>query len=261
MDGWAAVNVVDEPTAAELVPATGPPQPPATLLGTDPDEILVEMTRRANILAEIVKKQKLASSIQGRLYVRVEGWTCLGSLCGVYPAVPPGGLQQLENGWRARVEARTLTGALVGAAEAVCLRSERTWASRDDYALCSMAQTRATSKALRQPLGFIMALAGFEATPAEEMPPVEAQVVEARAPSHSPALAPTSAKEEPLATEKTAKLIWALIGQLNKAELVPRDKLLEGIRKAYGTEDPRELTQQQASDLIDRLKKKLEEAA
>jgi hypothetical protein len=33
-----------------------------------------------------------------------------------------------------------------------------------------MAQTRATSKALRQPLGFVMQLAGFNPTPAEEMP-------------------------------------------------------------------------------------------
>ena len=33
-----------------------------------------------------------------------------------------------------------------------------------------MAQTRATSKALRQPLGFIVQLAGFDPTPAEEMP-------------------------------------------------------------------------------------------
>jgi hypothetical protein len=33
-----------------------------------------------------------------------------------------------------------------------------------------MSQTRATSKVLRQPLGFVMHLAGFDATPAEEMP-------------------------------------------------------------------------------------------
>jgi hypothetical protein len=36
-----------------------------------------------------------------------------------------------------------------------------------------MAQTRAVSKALRAPLGFVMTIAGFEATPQEEMPPEE----------------------------------------------------------------------------------------
>jgi hypothetical protein len=41
---------------------------------------------------------------------------------------------------------------------------------RDDYALRSMAQTRALSKCLRAPLGFIIQLAGFAATPAEEIP-------------------------------------------------------------------------------------------
>jgi hypothetical protein len=63
-----------------------------------------------------------------------------------------------------------LAGQVVGAAEAECLRSERTWKGRDDYALRSMAQTRAVSKALRGPLGFVVTLAGYEATPAEEMP-------------------------------------------------------------------------------------------
>ena len=52
----------------------------------------------------------------------------------------------------------------------MCSRGERTWAKRDDYALRSMAQTRAISKAMRGPLGFVMTLAGFEATPLEEMP-------------------------------------------------------------------------------------------
>ncbi len=63
-----------------------------------------------------------------------------------------------------------MDGRVVGSAEAMCSRSETTWANRDDYALRSMAQTRATSKAMRQPLGFVMALAGFDPTPAEEMP-------------------------------------------------------------------------------------------
>jgi hypothetical protein len=36
-----------------------------------------------------------------------------------------------------------------------------------------MAQTRAVSKALRLPLGFVMQLAGFNPTPADEMPVVD----------------------------------------------------------------------------------------
>jgi hypothetical protein len=128
-------------------------------------------------LADVVRKQKLVTMIHGREHVRVEGWTLLGSMLGVFPVVE--WTRQLPDGWEARVEAKTRDGAVVGAAEAECLRTESTWKSRDDYALRSMAQTRAVSKALRGPLGFVMQLAGFEATPAEEMPQNASQGVEA----------------------------------------------------------------------------------
>jgi hypothetical protein len=89
-------------------------------------------------------------------------------MLGVFPVLA--WTHKLDDGWEARVEAKTRDGAVVGAAESECLRSERKWANREDYAVRSMAATRATSKALRQPLGFVMTLAGFEATPAEEIP-------------------------------------------------------------------------------------------
>jgi hypothetical protein len=151
------------PIEGELV------QAPATLFGTnDPEAVIEQATRSATALADVIKKQKLTVTISRREHVRVEGWTLLGSMLGVFPVCV--WTRKLEDGWEARVEARTRAGEVVGAAEAECLRSESSWASRDDYALRSMAQTRATSKALRQPLGFVMQLAGFDATPAEEMP-------------------------------------------------------------------------------------------
>lgn len=45
------------------------------------------------------------------------------------------------------------------------------------YSLASMAQTRANAKALRNVLSWVAVLAGYQATPAEEMP-VEAEVVQ-----------------------------------------------------------------------------------
>lgn len=146
-----------------------PYQPgPINLFRTDdPNEIVARATQTATALADVLKQQKLTSTISGREHVRVEGWTLLGTMLGVFPVCV--WTRKLDDGWEARVEARTLSGAVVGAAEAECLRSESLWKSRDDYAIRSMAQTRATSKALRQPLGFVVSLAGFEATPAEEM--------------------------------------------------------------------------------------------
>lgn len=151
-----------------------------TLFRTDdPDEVVARATKTANTLANVIREQKLSTNIKGREHVRVEGWSLLGTMLGVFPVCTE--TRKTEDGWIARVEARTLSGAVVGAAEAICSRSENTWKNRDDYALCSMAQTRATSKALRQPLGFVMTLAGFAETPAEEMPREERPANEPRA--------------------------------------------------------------------------------
>jgi hypothetical protein len=81
--------------------------------------------------------------------------------------------EETNDGYIARVEARTRAGDLVGAAEAECSRAESTWARRDAYALRSMAQTRAIGRALRAPLGQIVVLAGYEPAGAEEMPTAE----------------------------------------------------------------------------------------
>lgn len=140
-----------------------------TLFGTeDPIEIVAKASIVASALAEVIRKQNLATSISGCDHVRVEGWCLLGSMLGVYPICVWS--HPIDDGFQARVEARTRNGDLVGAAEAMCTRKESKWKSRDDYALQSMAQTRATSKALRLSLGFVMTLAGFESTSAEEMP-------------------------------------------------------------------------------------------
>lgn len=72
--------------------------------------------------------------------------------------------------YEARVEARTISGLVVGTAEATCSRKEPRWAQEHEYAVKSMAQTRATSKALKAATGWLMVLAGYKATPAEEMP-------------------------------------------------------------------------------------------
>lgn len=175
-----ADEVIDARTG-EILPA------PATLFRTDqPNEIVARASATATALGGVIEQRKLYAVIGTKKHVRVEGWTLLGSMLGVFPICVWSRRMQDETGvpygWEARVEARTRDGALIGAAEAQCTRHEEQWSfdptgrdgrklpPRDDYALRSMAQTRATSKALRLPLGFIMEMAGYEATPAEEMP-------------------------------------------------------------------------------------------
>jgi hypothetical protein len=162
------LEVVDAEVEEDNLPAIREAAP-VNLFGTDdPSEVIRRATSVADQLKTVLRDQKLITNISGKEHVRVEGWTLLGTMLGVFPVCE--WTRQVDNGWEARVEARTLSGAVVGAAEAECLRSEKMWSSRDDYAIRSMAQTRATSKALRQPLGFVVSLAGFDPTPAEEMP-------------------------------------------------------------------------------------------
>lgn len=162
IDGHAVV----EP-GTDLEPVVEPAR--TTLFRTDdPAEVLTEASKVASALKDVLRQQGMVQNIKGREHVRVEGWQTLGSMLGVVPVVA--WTRELEDGWEARVEARTLDGRVVGAAEAMCTRRESMWKSRDPYALRSMAQTRATSKALRGPLGFVVTLAGYDATPAEEMP-------------------------------------------------------------------------------------------
>jgi hypothetical protein len=154
-------------TAEEVVPYEAPP--PALFGTTDPVEVVQRATGVADALADVIRSKKLSQRIQGKDHVLVEGWQLLGVMLGVtavcVETVP------VDGGYKATVEARTADGRVVGRADALCTKHEKRgpWKSADDYARLSMAQTRATSKALKGPLGFVVSLAGYAATPAEEM--------------------------------------------------------------------------------------------
>lgn len=64
---------------------------------------------------------------------------------------------------------RVATGEIVGQGYALCTNAEEIKVTFDEYAVLSMAQTRAIAKAFRNTIGFIITAAGFEATPAEEV--------------------------------------------------------------------------------------------
>jgi hypothetical protein len=165
-DRSAEVVELDPPTG-ELVPYEKTPAATGLFGTDDPDLAIARVVKVADALERVIREKDLIARIRQNEHVLVEGWTLLGSMLGVFPVLV--WTRPLEDGWEARVEARTLDGRIVGAAESECLRSESRWAKSDDYAVRSMAATRATSKALRQPLGFVMTMAGFETTPADEV--------------------------------------------------------------------------------------------
>ena len=164
----------NDPVNPETLPV--PAVQSGTLFRTeDPAEIAVRATKVADVLANILKRQHLTVRIGKKDHVLVEGWTLCGTMLGVFPiCVWTKPVRAKDDGavvgWEARVEARTRSGEIVGAAEAMAMNCEDGSWAKADYSTRSMAQTRATGKALRIPLGFIMSMAGCEPCPAEEMP-------------------------------------------------------------------------------------------
>jgi hypothetical protein len=165
----AAIEILDEDSSAELVPYE--PHVPATLWGNDPKIALQRMSEDAEALMHVVRSQDLAVRVRGREFLKVEAWTTLGALKGVHAAIVWTRANETGDGIIARAEARTLEGVLVGAAESECSRTESKWKNSDAFAIRSMAQTRAISRALQAPLRHIAVLAGYEGAAAEEVPP------------------------------------------------------------------------------------------
>ena len=247
--------------SVDPVPSQPEPAAPAVLFrSAEPEEIVRHASAVARALAPVIDDRRLYTEINGRRHVRVEGWTLLGSMLGVFPVCVWS--RPVVDGWEARVEARTLGGALVGAAEPSCMRDEPNWRDKPDYALRSMSQTRATSKALRLPLGFVVALAGYEPTPAEETeggtfrvtaPRINAQAAPASGglpPAAVRITPPAADRPMPPATEAQIRAIYAIARgsqSLDDADVEARCRDLFGVAPAH-------LSRRQASELIDALK-------
>lgn len=151
-----------------------------SLAVTDPKEMIHRAAGLADALAAIINTQvdeegkpKLFVKIQGRKYVKADGWTTLGAMLGVVPVEES--CQRLPTdsgfkGFEAKVKLiRIVDGAQVGGASAECTLNEKNWSGKDSFSLRSMAITRATGKAFRLSFAWIMQLAGFEPVPADEL--------------------------------------------------------------------------------------------
>ena len=130
------------------------------------------MLKLSTELSQLIKEKGLSSNIQGKQFVNVEGWQFAGASLGLMPIITS--TQDLSNEtaikYMATCEVRNITtGQLVATGIALCSNAEKTKRFFDEYAILSMAQTRAIGKAYRNLLAWLMKAAGFEATPAEEM--------------------------------------------------------------------------------------------
>ena len=142
-------------------------------------------TNVANTLAPLVRSQGLVVTGLNRAnkeaeYVTVEGWEVLGTFLGIVPVTTI--IEEIKSkqgvvvGYRARATLyqnpiiendEIIGGTVIARAEA---EADKSGFQKDKFAIASMAQTRALGKAYRMGLSWIMKMAGFEGTPAEEMP-------------------------------------------------------------------------------------------
>lgn len=227
-----------------------------------------ETMHLANDLERFIKENKLFQNIQGKEYVNVEGWQYAGSRLGILPVV-----EDVKNvsadgeiKYEARVKLLNLrTDQTIGAGFAVCSNKESGKKFYQEFAIASMAQTRAIGKAYRNILAWIVRAAGYEPTPAEEMEShfetamenrMEAYVRSHQQEPVSALKATIPAQEEipftPEVAHATTKQKEQIIKLLNNAVISSEEKskMLLSINS---------LTEDRAKQAIAKLKKTIEE--
>jgi hypothetical protein len=174
-----AVEEVQSPATALMIP----PAPGALSVQYPPDVVLAEATKAAKALHDVITTKPHACVIRGKTYLQYEDWQTLGRFYGVTAKtrvtayVEFGEGYDQVRGFEATADALLVsTNQVISSAEAMCLDDEDKWQESPFFQLRSMAQTRACAKALRNVLAWVVVLAGYNPTPAEEM---DGEVVDA----------------------------------------------------------------------------------
>jgi len=185
-----------------------------------PAMVMAQAREAAMVLKDTVSKKPKPVMMNGEQYLEFEDWQTVGKFYGITVKVESttfidyGGAR----GFEARAVALSSDGRVISAADAMCLNDEPKWSTRAKYEyvngkkqkvsdepvplfqLRSMAQTRACAKALRNVLSWVVVLAGYKTTPAEEIkdmpsgtPPATKKVntVQPATPPAQPATPPT----------------------------------------------------------------------
>jgi hypothetical protein len=145
----------------------------ALVLQQAPAETLADAQRAAVALQEVIRKKVKPVIFNGEQYLEFEDWQTVGRFYGVtarVDAVDPITVGHVA-GFRAVAVAVQADGRVSSSAIAYCTDDEPTWRGKPLFQRASMAQTRACARVLRQVLGWVVVLAGYRSTPAEELEP------------------------------------------------------------------------------------------
>ena len=141
------------------------------LFSHDPEQAYREAQRLVNVVASMCTGPGYLVNISGKQYPKIEWWTSVSASLGLFPRVLYSKRLDREDeiAYEAKVEVHR-NGQIIASGEAMCSNREERWRNADEYAIKSMAITRASGKSYRIPLSFLAVMAGLEVTPAEEMP-------------------------------------------------------------------------------------------
>ena len=138
-----------------------------------PQEQVEKASEMAKVLQQVVNQADLAKSLGGKKkHLEFEAWQTIGQFFNCTPQTEwtrPIMDNDKIIGYEARVNVVNGEGRTIGTAESMCMRDEQNWRNKPLYALRSMAQTRTAGKAMRSVFSWVAVLAGYSATPLEEM--------------------------------------------------------------------------------------------
>ncbi len=224
----------------------------------------------AKDLAKFIKENKLSTQVQGKEFVNVEGWQYAGSRLGIVPIVEHviNVSSDQEIKYQAKVTLFDMRSQhTVGAGFAICSNKESGKKFYQEFAIASMAQTRAIGKAYRNILAWIIRAAGYEPTPAEEMeysgnvptPAVAPAVVAEPAPvMRAVTTAPAAPAEAPVA-EAAAPVQYATASQKEEIIRLLNHPLITRQEKTKMLLNINRLDEERATQAIAKLRKAIED--
>lgn len=133
---------------------------------------LVQYQIVANRLTDFINKNNLSVSIKGKKYVTIDGWQFCATNLGYLPTIERTEDLSKDKEYNYLSVAYLVdiqTGMKHSQAFAYCSNTEAKKETFEKFAVLSMSQTRAISKACRNAFGHLFKQAGFETTPFEDI--------------------------------------------------------------------------------------------
>lgn len=143
--------------------------------GPDPATAVAYARQVSGVIASVLEEGSGFVTIQNKRHITIEGWQTLAAMTGHTVEVewsrPVEAIEPVNgiHAWEARAVVRDQSDRVVAGSTSMASPAERAPWTKAEFSVRSMSETRASSRALASRMRFIVTLAGFHGTPAEEM--------------------------------------------------------------------------------------------